>query len=85
VTLPGLGDAYTIIDAERDFLPQLLLINAWPLLGNGVHWDYPAWSISVEMLCYVAVFPLLHRLRGHLPAGRTAFLVLLLSFTSFAV
>jgi len=44
--------------ATRDFLLQLFMLNALPI-GNGVHWNGPAWSLSVEAFCYLAVFPLL--------------------------
>lgn len=48
--------------ATLDFFAQALVINAWPILGNGVHWNSPAWSVSVEVFCYLAVFPLLFKL-----------------------
>ena len=44
---------------ERNFLAQLALVNCWPVIGTGVHWNIPAWSISVEFFCYLAIFPLL--------------------------
>lgn len=42
-----------------DFLRQLVLVNDWPIIGDGVHWNIPAWSVSIEAFCYVAIFPLL--------------------------
>ena len=33
------------------------MLNSWPIIGSGVHWDFPAWSISVEWFCYVLMFP----------------------------
>lgn len=45
----------------RDVVAQILGVNAWPILGDGVHWNSPAWSVSVELFCYVAIFPLLFR------------------------
>jgi peptidoglycan/LPS O-acetylase OafA/YrhL len=41
----------------RDFIQQILMINAWPVFGTGIHWDFPAWSVSVEFFCYLFVFP----------------------------
>lgn len=49
-------------DASRmlpDFLRQLALVNGLPLVGDGVHWDIPAWSVSIEAFCYVTLFPAL--------------------------
>ncbi|NBI44994.1 acyltransferase family protein [Burkholderia sp. ISTR5] len=40
-----------------DFARQLLMLNSLPVIGNGVHWDIPSWSLSVEAFCYVAIFP----------------------------
>jgi peptidoglycan/LPS O-acetylase OafA/YrhL len=49
---------YTRATAAADFLRQLVLINAWPIVGTGVHWMDAAWSVSIEAFCYVALFPL---------------------------
>ncbi|MCA8477418.1 acyltransferase [Burkholderia multivorans] len=43
--------------AVRDFIMQLLMLNSLPIVGNGVHWDMPSWSLSVEAFCYLAIFP----------------------------
>jgi peptidoglycan/LPS O-acetylase OafA/YrhL len=40
-----------------EFLRQLLMINAWSVFGNGIHWNFPAWSVSIEFFCYLFVFP----------------------------
>lgn len=40
-----------------DFLRQVMLVNGWPVLGDGLHWDIPAWSVSIEAFCYLLVFP----------------------------
>lgn len=50
---------------RADVVRQLLLVNNWPLAGSGINWDLPAWSVSIEVLCYVAVFPVLFGLAGH--------------------
>ncbi|PAY05383.1 acyltransferase [Bradyrhizobium sp. UFLA03-84] len=70
---------YPISAALHDFWRQLLMLNAWPLVGSGVHWDFPAWSISVEWFCYVALFPILLAL----PAPRSTFarLVMVMSLS----
>jgi len=31
-----------------DTIRNFLLLNAWPLIGDGADWDSPAWSLSVE-------------------------------------
>ncbi len=41
-----------------DFFRQLFLINSYPVIGTGQTWNYPAWSIGIEYLAYVAIFPL---------------------------
>jgi len=41
-----------------DFIRQLLMINAFPFIGTGRHWNFPAWSISVEFFLYLFVFPI---------------------------
>ena len=46
-----------------DFLKQAVGINAWPVIGDGRHWNTPAWSISVEMFLYFLIFPLLAYLK----------------------
>jgi peptidoglycan/LPS O-acetylase OafA/YrhL len=47
-----------------DIIRQILMINAWPIVGNGVHWNVAAWSVSAEAFCYVIVFPVLFLLSG---------------------
>lgn len=42
-----------------DIASQALLISSWPVIGRGVQWDLPAWSISSEVFCYALVFPCL--------------------------
>ena len=49
---------------HADAIRQLLMVNNWPLLGSGRNWDLPAWSVSIEALCYLAVFPPLFALSG---------------------
>jgi peptidoglycan/LPS O-acetylase OafA/YrhL len=48
---------YPVRTALSDFLLQALMLNSWPIIGSGVHWNFPAWSISVEWFCYVLLFP----------------------------
>ncbi len=53
-----------------DVLRQLLLVNAYPYLSEGRTWNYPAWSISIEYLAYLVIFPLFLRWRpAKLSAG----------------
>ncbi len=51
---------YPIESKVRDFLMQILLVNAWPLIGSGVHWNFPAWAVSIQFFLYVIVFPIIH-------------------------
>lgn len=51
--------SYPIRTAVSDFALQLAMLNAWPVVGSGVHWDSPAWSLSVEWFCYLLLFPIL--------------------------
>lgn len=70
-----------------DVLRQLVLVNCWPIIGNGISWDGPSWSVSVEMLCYAVCFPLLFALSpraARLSATARAALIVLLGFISFA-
>jgi peptidoglycan/LPS O-acetylase OafA/YrhL len=48
---------YPTRTAFSDFLLQALMLNCWPVIGSCVHWNPPAWSISVEWFCYVLLFP----------------------------
>jgi len=50
---------YPARSASVDFLLQLFMLNSWPVIGSGVHWNIVAWSISVEWFCYLLLFPLL--------------------------
>ncbi|MHC2427841.1 peptidoglycan/LPS O-acetylase OafA/YrhL [Bradyrhizobium elkanii] len=50
--------------AVFDLVLQLPLLNSWPIIGSGVHWNTPAWSISVEWFCYILLFPILLQLRA---------------------
>lgn len=51
------SEKYPQAYAAFDFIKQILMINSWPVIGNGVHWNAPSWSISVEIFCYVFFFP----------------------------
>jgi peptidoglycan/LPS O-acetylase OafA/YrhL len=51
--------SYPAHTAVSDFALQLAMLNAWPVIGSGVHWDTPAWSLSVEWFCYLVLFPIL--------------------------
>nr|WP_256375311.1 acyltransferase [Bradyrhizobium sp. Ec3.3] len=50
---------YPTRTAFSDFVLQAMMLNCWPVVGSCVHWNPPAWSISVEWFCYVLLFPLL--------------------------
>lgn len=72
---------YPVGNALLDFLAQLLGVNGWPLLGSGVHWNLPTWSISAEFFCYLIVFPILF----HLPRLRNESAIAALVAVSTAV
>ncbi|MGY4478363.1 acyltransferase family protein [Bradyrhizobium sp. USDA 3364] len=59
--LPGIVNpaTYPARSASVDFLLQAAMLNCWPVIGSGVHWNPAAWSISIEWFCYVLLFPLL--------------------------
>jgi peptidoglycan/LPS O-acetylase OafA/YrhL len=50
---------YPAGSASTDFLIQIFMLNDWPVIGSGVHWNPAAWSISIEWFCYILLFPLL--------------------------
>lgn len=58
-----------------DFFKQVFLVNGYPGLGPSMTWNYPAWSISIEYLAYLLIFPLFLRWR---PARMHPAVVLLL-------
>ncbi len=51
--------AYSEGAAFADWARQALTINALPLIGTGDFWAPPMWSLSIEVFCYFAIFPLL--------------------------
>ena len=62
---PTINPPYPSLRAAlSDFLLQALMLNSWPVIGSGVHWNFPAWSISVEWFCYILLFPLLLRIQA---------------------
>ncbi len=54
----------------REFVSQLLLLGALPIPATGGFWNVPAWSVSAEAFCYLAVFPVLYAATRLVPAGR---------------
>jgi peptidoglycan/LPS O-acetylase OafA/YrhL len=73
--------------AVRDFVQQVLMINDWPIFGTGMHWNFPAWSVSVEFFCYLFVFPALFYATYLLPRlawwGRALLPVALMAVSAF--
>ena len=51
--------AYSEGAAFADWVRQALAINALPIIGTGNFWAPPMWSLSIEVFCYFAIFPLL--------------------------
>ncbi|TXN20110.1 acyltransferase [Methylobacterium sp. WL9] len=54
------GIVFEPIQIVIDTLRQILMVNSWPLIGSGVEYNGPQWSLSVEFLLYLALFPLLY-------------------------
>jgi peptidoglycan/LPS O-acetylase OafA/YrhL len=50
---------YPAGSASTDFLSQIFMLNDWPVIGSGVHWNPVAWSISIEWFCYILLYPFL--------------------------
>jgi len=55
-TLAG-DPTYSMASFVRLLAAQLLLVNAWPIIGTGRHWVMPAWSVSIEAFSYLFIFP----------------------------
>ncbi|MDN8081149.1 acyltransferase [Burkholderia multivorans] len=69
-----------------DFVRQMLMINALPVVGTGTHWNLPSWSLSVEAFCYIAAFPpmfYLTRRAADIPEWIRSSLILVLSAGAF--
>lgn len=41
-----------------DLPPQIFMLHAFPYVGNGA-WNGPSWSLSMEFLAYILIFPAL--------------------------
>lgn len=65
--------------ALSDFFRQALMLNARPIVGSGVHWNFPAWSISIEWFCYLVLFPLL--LTQNAPRSTAARLICIIALS----
>lgn len=76
---------YPVRHALADFLLQVLMLNSWPIIGSGVHWNSPAWSVSVEWFCYVLLFPLLLFQKAPRSAAIRLLCIVLLSATSYSL
>jgi peptidoglycan/LPS O-acetylase OafA/YrhL len=72
----------------RQLLHQLLLLGALPIPAFTGFWNVPAWSVSIEAFCYIAVFPILYLLCGpalRLPARLVGVVAVLAGFVSLAM
>jgi peptidoglycan/LPS O-acetylase OafA/YrhL len=66
----------------KDAIEQLLLVSNWPLIGHGVAWNLPAWSVSVETFCYAFLFfPLFAFSRAASRTGLSVRLSLVIALT----
>jgi len=78
------ADDLTIGDGIR----QILMVNAWPVIGTNRHWDFPAWSISAEVFCYTFIFPLIWLWKRHwhgMPVWLLVLSLFLLLGSDFAI
>ncbi len=41
---------YPASTSLTDFVLQVLMVNAWPIIGTGVHWNMQSWSISIDFV-----------------------------------
>lgn len=48
---------YTYDAFRLDCLRQFFLVSCWAPVGTGTCFNPPSWSISVEMFCYIFLFP----------------------------
>ncbi len=64
-----------------EILPQLLMVHAYPIIGNG-GWNGPSWSISMEFFAYLFLFPLVFTLVAK--TGKN-YLLILLYFIALAI
>ncbi|MGY4169144.1 hypothetical protein ACVIM8_003217 [Bradyrhizobium sp. USDA 4529] len=76
---------YPVSAAISDASLQTAMLNAWPVIGSGVHWNAPAWSISVEWFCYLFLFPLLLRLGAPRSTPIRLLCIVLLSSASYSM
>ncbi|MCP1834201.1 peptidoglycan/LPS O-acetylase OafA/YrhL [Bradyrhizobium sp. USDA 4532] len=84
--IPGMVNptTYPARSALTDFLLQTLMVNCWPVVGSGVHWNPVAWSISIEWFCYILLFPfLLFRETPQSAAIRLACMIILTSISYY--
>jgi peptidoglycan/LPS O-acetylase OafA/YrhL len=75
-------------DLTVQLIRQATLLSEIPLpfLGPMGNWNAPAWSISVEAFCYVAIFPALFAISARarrLNTGTIVLLIMILVATSF--
>jgi peptidoglycan/LPS O-acetylase OafA/YrhL len=59
INYPIFSNNSTLHAEQLLFIRQLLMVNSWFSLGSGQHWNVPAWSVSVEIFCYIFIFPIL--------------------------
>jgi peptidoglycan/LPS O-acetylase OafA/YrhL len=64
------------------FVRELTLTTAMPMVGDGLMWNDPSWSISVEAWVYVIAFPVI-ALVGYRIAPKAAALGLLIILAAF--
>lgn len=77
---------YGTAEAIRDGTAQLLMVNAWPLVGTGAHWDAPMWSLSIEVFCYIFIFPavfLISLYARKLQVGELLLLIVICVFSAY--
>lgn len=55
-----LGHHFGAVKILADVFRQALMVNCWLGVGNGIQYNVPQWSISIEFFLYLVIFPLLY-------------------------
>ena len=76
-----LGYHFGALKILTDLIRQILMVNCWLFVGNGIQYNVPQWSISIEFFLYLVIFPLLYLVSDSvrkLPTGLLATMIFVL-------
>ena len=76
-----LGYHFGAFKIFADVIRQALMVNCWLFAGNGIEYNVPQWSISIEFFLYLVIFPLLYIVSDsakRLPSGLIVSLIFVL-------